>query len=79
VHPEDLRRQVLHVFQQLGRVRGFSDMLRRVRAGGKQLGLLLRRDRDVLPRGICDAGRHVLPGWQDMLRGHEHRCVLRLE
>jgi hypothetical protein len=77
VHPEELRRQMLHALQQLGPVRGFAVVLRRVRAGGKQLGLLLRRGLDVLPRIIVDAGRHVLPGWQDMLRGLEHRCVLR--
>jgi hypothetical protein len=79
VHPEELGRQMLHALQRHGRVRGFPDMLRRVRAGGKQLGLLLRLGLDVLPCGIADAGRHVLPGWQDMLRGHEHRCVLRVE
>jgi hypothetical protein len=79
VHPEELRRQMLHALQRHGRVRGFSDMLRRVRAGGKQLGLLLRLELDVLPRSIADARRHVLPGWQDMLRGHERRCVLRVE
>jgi hypothetical protein len=79
VHPEELRRQMLHALQRHGCVRGFSDMLRRVRAGGKQLGLLLRLGLDVLPRSIADAGRHVLPGWQDMLRGRERRCVLRVE